>query len=115
SAATSDAHVWDEEVAALEAILDDRFKTSSHDQCSIRADSDSAVPATYYFRRPASGYPDTPPIITIDAPDVPSYVRLSAIKRAVTYAQDNLCGDSMIFNLLEWLESSMPDIIQKPG
>src|SRR6202000_927525 len=74
-----------------------------------------AVPAPYYFRRPASGYPDTPPIITIDAPDVPSYVRLSAIKRAVTYAQDNLCGDSMIFNLLEWLESSMPDIIQNPG
>jgi HrpA-like RNA helicase len=112
---TSDAHVWDEEMSALESILDDRFKASGPDQCSIRPDPTSAIPATYYFRRPVSGYPHVPPMIAIEAPNLPSYVRLSAVKKAITYAQDSLLGDSMVFNILEWLESSMPDIIQNPG
>ncbi|KAJ9613469.1 putative ATP-dependent RNA helicase ucp12 [Cladophialophora chaetospira] len=111
----ADAQVWDEEMAALKAIHEERVTLSSKDQCSIRAEPTSAVPATYHFRRPAVGYPHTPPILTIEAPNLPSYVRLSAVRRAVIYAQENLMGDSMIFNLLEWLESSMPEIVAHPG
>ncbi|KIW64157.1 hypothetical protein PV04_09111 [Phialophora macrospora] len=112
---TSDAHVWEEEMNALESILDDRFKASGPDQCSIRPDPASDIPATYHFRRPVSGYPHVPPMVTIEAPSLPSYVRLSAVKKAITYAQDSLLGDSMVFNILEWLQSSMPDITQNPG
>ncbi|ETI21187.1 hypothetical protein G647_07531 [Cladophialophora carrionii CBS 160.54] len=110
-----DSQVWDEEMNALESILDNRFKASAPDQCSIRSDSTSEIPATYHFRRPVSGYPDVPPIVTVEAPNLPSYIRLSAVKKAITYAQDSLLGDSMVFNILEWLESSMPDIIRNPG
>ena len=111
----ANSNVWNEEVRALEAILDDRFATSSPNQCSVRAAQDSKVPATYHFQQPASGYPNLPPIITIESPGLPSHVRLSAIKRAVKYAHDTLLGDPMLFNLLEWLESSLPGIVEYPG
>ena len=112
---TAEADVWHEEVTALKAILDDRFSTSHSDQISIHANASSGIPATYHFRRPVSGYPNAPPIITIEASGIPSRARLSAIKKAVTYAQENLLGDSMLFNLLEWLETSLPDILENPG
>ena len=107
--------VWDEEVEALEAILPDRFVAACRNQCSIRADPTSKISATYHFQRPIQGYPNVPPIIKVEAPGVPSHVRLSATKKAVSYAQENLRGDSMVFNLLEWLETSMPGILQNPG
>ena len=111
----ADRNIWDEEIAALEAILADRFVASTPEKCSILADPNATVPATYHFRCPTSGYPDVPPIITVEAANLPSHVRLSATKRAVTYAHENLLGDSMVFNLLDWLERSLPDIIQNPG
>ncbi|KIW98117.1 uncharacterized protein Z519_01701 [Cladophialophora bantiana CBS 173.52] len=113
--AESNTHVWAEEMTALEAILDERFKLSGPDRCSIQADPSSNVSGTFHFRCPTSGYPNRPPVVSIEAPEIPSYIRLSATKRAVRYAQEHLLGDSMVFNLLEWLESSMPNIIEDPG
>ncbi|OAP57430.1 hypothetical protein AYL99_08168 [Fonsecaea erecta] len=111
----SNAHLWDEEMLALEAILDRRFKLSGANRCSIQADPNSKISATFHFRRPSSGYPNRSPVISIEAPQIPSYIRLSATKRALIYAQEQLLGDSMIFSLLEWLESSIPSIIDNPG
>ncbi|KIY01334.1 uncharacterized protein Z520_02886 [Fonsecaea multimorphosa CBS 102226] len=115
AALESDEHVWDEEMTALEAILDRRFQRSDRNLCSIQADPNSKISATFHFRRPISGYPSRSPVISIEAPQIPSYIRLSVTKRAVRYAQGHLLGDSMIFSLLEWLESSMPSIIEDPG
>ncbi|KIW33890.1 uncharacterized protein PV07_00705 [Cladophialophora immunda] len=111
----SNAPVWDEEMTALEAILDERFNIPARNRCSILADHSLKFSATFHFRRPTSGYPNRPPVVSIEAPQIPSYIRLSATKRAIQYAQDHLLGDSMIFSLLEWLESSMPTIIEDPG
>lgn len=112
---TTDAHAWDEEMTTLKAILDDRFTMSGSSRCSIQADSNSHVAATYHFQRPSSGYPNAAPIFTIEAGLLPSYVRLGVTKKAITYAQESLLGDSMIFSLLEWVESNLPDLIQNPG
>ncbi|EXJ94253.1 hypothetical protein A1O1_02646 [Capronia coronata CBS 617.96] len=112
----TDENTWAEEMTTLEAILDERFSLDKPDQCSIRADPSSNVSATFQFRCPTSGYPNSsPPIILIKAPTLPSYVRLSITKRATIYAQENLLGDQMIFSLLEWLETSIPSIVANPG
>lgn len=111
-----DSDIWAEEMMALEAILDKRFSAKSPDRCSIRADPNASFSATFHFRRPSSGYPSSsPPVISVEAPTIPSYIRLSAVKQAITYAQENLFGDQMIFSLLEWLQESMPGIIDNPG
>ncbi|KAH0842951.1 hypothetical protein AYO21_03334 [Fonsecaea monophora] len=113
--AEGSADVWDEEMTALDAILAERFKLSGHYRCSIQADPHSKISATFHFRRPTSGYPSRLPIVSIEAPEIPSHIRLSATKRVCQYAQEHLLGDPMIFSLLEWLESSMPNIIDNPG
>ncbi|KAJ4509756.1 putative ATP-dependent RNA helicase ucp12 [Exophiala dermatitidis] len=108
--------IWTEEMTTLEAILDDRFTLDNPNQCSIRADPNLNIPAIFQFRRPTTGYPSSrPPLILVKAPTLPSYVRLSITKKAVTYAQENLLGDQMIFSLLEWLETNIPSIIADPG
>ncbi|KIX04463.1 uncharacterized protein Z518_05331 [Rhinocladiella mackenziei CBS 650.93] len=113
---TTETDIWAEEMTALKAILDERFTADGPDCCVIKTDPTSAISATFRFQRPSSGYPSSlPPIISIRAPELPSYVRLSIVKGAVNYAQENLLGDSMIFRLLEWLDNSVPAIIESPG
>lgn len=107
--------IWAEEMTTLEAILGDRFTASGLNQCSIQSESLTEISAIFHFRCPASGYPSSPPVVSVEAPKLPSHVRLSIIRNAVSYAQRHLRGDQMIFSLLEWLESSIPGIIQNPG
>lgn len=111
----ADAAVWSDEIMALEAILAERFTLRSENHCEIKSDPSSTIPATYHFRRPKSGYPvSSIPVFSVDAPSLPSHIRLSILKRGVKYAQTHLIGDQMIFGLLEWLEMSIPDIAQNP-
>lgn len=111
----ADAETWSEEMMALEAILGERFTSHSANHCSIISDPSLPVPATYHFREPKSGYPTSSvPIFSVEAPSLPSHIRLSVLKRGVEYAQSHLLGDQMIFSLLEWLETSLPDIVRNP-
>ncbi|EXJ84540.1 hypothetical protein A1O3_05209 [Capronia epimyces CBS 606.96] len=111
-----DGDIWAEEMTTLEAILDERFTLEGPNKCSIQADQTSNLPAVFHFRRPITGYPaSSPPVILVEAPTLPSYVRLSITKKAIIHAQENLLGDQMIFSLLEWLETSIPSIIANPG
>ncbi|KAK5224689.1 putative ATP-dependent RNA helicase ucp12 [Exophiala xenobiotica] len=114
--ALSNTEAWTEEMTTLEAILAERFTSNKDGQCSIKSSPDSSISATFDFQRPVHGYPiSSPPIITIRDGKMPSYVRLSIIKQAVQYAQGHLLGDQMIFSLLEWLEESIPRIMENPG
>ena len=111
----SDTSLWSDEIMALEAILAERFTLRSENHCELKSDPDSAISATYSFRQPKSGYPNSSvPVFSIDAPHLDSHTRLSILKRGVQYAQSNLLGQQMIFGLLDWLETSASDIIQNP-
>ncbi|KAJ9639109.1 putative ATP-dependent RNA helicase ucp12 [Knufia peltigerae] len=112
----SDADLWAEEMTALEAIFAERVTVADKSQFSIKVTPSSSLQSTLMFRLPKHGYPIcTPPILVIHDTKMPSYVRLSIIKRAVEFAQENLLGDQMVFSLIEWLEESIPKIVEQPG
>lgn len=101
---------------ALSAVYADRFVKTGLRSCSIRSES-SANPIIYHFQQPSRGYPSIAvPVIAIDGQDhIPAYIRLSATRQAVNYARESLAGDQMIFALLDWIEVSLPGIIDNPG
>ncbi|KAK3048801.1 putative ATP-dependent RNA helicase ucp12 [Extremus antarcticus] len=111
---TSD-EAWDEEFVTLEAILGDRF--TNHDRiCTIRLEllTPSGKPVLLRARPPAGHYPDSLPILSVEA-ELPAYIRLSILKQCLEFATGTLMGQQMLYNILDWLETEMPAIINKPG
>lgn len=109
------AETWQEELDTLGAIFADRFSIRSSDECAIQGESKMAS-SSFHFRRPLGNYPQTClPIIVIHSKDIPAYIRLSATRRALQFAAESLLGGPMIFNLVEWLETNLPNILEDPG
>lgn len=116
SVADGDDETWVEEATTLEAIFGERYHRISAKVCEIKSEA-SELPAntTFRFQRPSSHYPSTPPVISIQAKGVPAYIRLSAIRQAVQHSEQNFSGESMIFNIMDWLEVNLPTIMENPG
>ncbi|KAJ6144763.1 hypothetical protein N7470_008658 [Penicillium chermesinum] len=107
---------WPEEQETLEAIFGERYSRVSPKVCEIKSEAPEIPKGTVFrFHEPAVHYPAVPPVISIHAKGIPAYIRLSAIRRAVQYAEENFSGDPMIFNILDWLEVNLPDIMENPG
>ncbi|KAJ5295593.1 hypothetical protein N7508_010414 [Penicillium antarcticum] len=108
--------VWTEEQSTLEAIFGERYHRISEKICEINSEaSDIPENTTFRFQKPSAHYPTSAPVISIYSKGVPAYIRLSAIRRAVQYAEENYSGESMIFNILDWLEVNLPNIMENPG
>ena len=106
-----DLDVWEDEAASLEAIFADRYYSKvASDVVSISSESQEL--ASFHFRK-SKAYPAQAPVIAIHS-KLPAYIRLSATRQAITFAQ-SLLGDAMVYNIVEWLESSLPGIIESPG
>ena len=116
AASEGDELVWAEEQNTLEAIFGERYCRISAKVCEIKSEAPE-VPAntSFRFQEPSARYPISPPIISIQANRVPTYIRLSAIRQAVQYAEENFSGEPMIFNILDWLETNLPGIVENPG
>lgn len=111
---TTGEDVWNDEMATLEAIFDDRFSLLSSSSCSVKLQLDKAP--IVIFRKPRDYPVSAVPVIGIQSADLPAYIRLSATQQAVIFARDNLLGDSnMIFALVEFLETNLPRITENPG
>ncbi|KAJ5102093.1 hypothetical protein NUU61_004315 [Penicillium alfredii] len=111
-----DAEAWTEEQSALEAIFGERYVRVSEKVCEIKSEALNLPENTSFrFQQPSTHYPTTPPVISIQAKGIPAYIRLSAIRRAIKYAEENFSGEPMIFNILDWLEMGMPEIMENPG
>jgi ATP-dependent RNA helicase DHX57 len=107
---------WQEELGTLGAIFGDRFSSTSPDECSIQGDSITRASLTFHFRRPLGDYPQSSvPLVAIHSKDIPAYIRLSAVRRALNSAAESLMGGPMIYNLVEWLETNLPAILADPG
>lgn len=116
TASEGSAEAWAEEQDTLEAIFGDRYARISAQVCEIKSEaSEIPVNAIFRFQEPSTHYPMAPPIISIQATGIPAYIRLSAIRRAVQYAEQNFSGEPMIFNILDWLEANLPGIMENPG
>ncbi|KAJ5894059.1 hypothetical protein N7495_005750 [Penicillium taxi] len=111
-----DADAWAEEQDTLEAIFEERYTRVSAKVCEIKSEA-SEIPenTSFRFQEPSVHYPTAPPVISIQAKGIPAYIRLSAIRQAVQYAEISFCGESMIFNILDWLEVNLPAIMENPG
>ncbi|KAL4912272.1 P-loop containing nucleoside triphosphate hydrolase protein [Aspergillus aurantiobrunneus] len=107
---------WAEEQEMLEAIFGERYSAQSPKVCTIECESlDGAGMICFRFQRPSEHYPSSVPIISIQAENIPAYIRLSAIRQVVKFAEETFLGEHMIYNIIDWLEAHLPEIIQDPG
>lgn len=107
--------VWSEEMSTLEAIYGSRFSADSLDACQIVLQVEKApYPFTLHVVL-SSTYPAVPPIFWVSAQTLPAYIRLSIIRLAVERMKVDMLGQPMIFNLVDWLESEIMGIIERPG
>ncbi|KAL4958054.1 P-loop containing nucleoside triphosphate hydrolase protein [Aspergillus filifer] len=107
---------WAEEQETLEAIFGEKYSAKSPEVCTIECDSPDGSGTIYFrFQRPSENYPSTVPIISIQKDEIPAYIRLSAIRQAVKFAEENFLGEQMIYNIIDWLETNLPGIIEDPG
>lgn len=111
----TDNDAWDEEQEVLSSIYSDKHERVATDLCRIRLECSSLDGSAYIsIRRPQRPYPDTPPVISLDA-RLPAYIRLVVTKRAVQHALLEWIGTQMIFNLVDWIENNIVEIIERPG
>lgn len=107
---------WSEEADALQAIFGDRYKRVSEIMYEIRAEvANMTKPITFRFQKPTKPYPVHPPVISVISDGLPAYIRLSAVRKAILYATKDLAGTQMVFSLVDWLETNIPEIIENPG
>ena len=113
---SEDEDLWAEEQETLEAIFGERFSRLSPKVCEVQGDPESfRQPLSFKFQRPSGHYPSMPPVISIQAKGIPSYIRLSAIRQAVQHADSCFLGEPMIYNILDWLEMNLPKVMENPG
>ncbi|KAL8829617.1 MAG: hypothetical protein Q9191_001910, partial [Dirinaria sp. TL-2023a] len=106
--------VWAEEQATLQAIYGDRFTADNSTSCHIDLEvAEAKNPFTLHLRRSLS-YPATPPIVSVVSFKLPAHIRLSIIRQAVEAACRDMLGQPMIFNIMDWLETSINHIVENP-
>lgn len=114
--AENEEDAWEEEQSTLEAIFGEQYSNARPEVCEIKSESSNLPKSTTFrFQRPSGHYPSSPPVIAIQSKDIPAYIRLSAIRQAVQHAEENFLGEPMVYNMLDWLEASLPSIMERPG
>jgi HrpA-like RNA helicase len=106
---------WVEEQETLEAIFGERYSSKSPEVCEIECELPGGEAILLRFQRPSAHYPSSVPIISIQTDKIPAYIRLSAIRQVVKFAEGNFLGEQMIYNIIDWLETHLPKIIEDPG
>lgn len=109
---------WDDEMESLESVFGDRFRRPESDVCQVRIDSvvngaDGDMETYVQFRR-TPHYPRQ--VILSVVARLPSYIKLSIIKRASAYVQHELADEPMkIYLVAEWVQDNINSIIESPG
>ena len=107
--------IWIEEQDTLESIFADRYLKISSDQCQVHLRiPHSKLMCTLHVRKSKS-YPHTAPIVSVSCSSLPAYIRLSIIRRVVKHAETDHLGQPMVFDLVDWLELHVPQIVENPG
>lgn len=114
SSAASDA-IWAEEQETLNSIYGHRHSITSKFMCQIELDCPDLESPLILIVRKSKAYPTITPSMSIASSNLPSYILLSIYRQAIEYANANLLNQSMIFNLVDWMEGEIPRIIQNPG
>ena len=112
---SSNDSVWSEEMSTLEAIYGSRFSADSSNACQVVLQAQKApYPFTLHVIL-SSTYPTEPPVFWVSAQTLPAYIKLSITRLAVERIKVDMLGQQMIFNLVDWLESEIMGIVERPG
>ncbi|KAI1175456.1 DEAD/DEAH box helicase [Nemania sp. FL0916] len=109
---------WSDEMESLNSVFGDHFKRISDELCQIRIDSVTNGPKKNIetfaqFRRP-SRYPSE--VIVSIVSDLPSYIKLSVVKKTLGYLTESLSEEPMkIYFAIDWIQQNINEIIEKPG
>ena len=113
---TNEGTIWSEEQTTLEAIFGDRLKSPSPEICQIQLNIPHFKSSCILnIRRPTRSYPSIAPVVSVSSTSLPAYIRLSIIRQVIQHADKNLLGEPMIFNMVDWLEAEIPNIVEHPG
>lgn len=109
---------WDEELASLEALYSEQYSRLGPDVCQIRLvdvtnGAKKNVEASIQIRK-SPNYPSH--LILSVVADLPSYIKLSIIKKALAYMAESLQGeDTKMFYVISWIQEHVNEIVDRPG
>ncbi|OAA66120.1 DEAD/DEAH box helicase [Cordyceps fumosorosea ARSEF 2679] len=108
---------WREEMDSLEAMYGNLFSREDADTVRIQLESVKNPPhkveASLQIRR-SSNYPNT--LILGILANLPSYIKLSIIRKALEYMDSSLREEPMkVYLVLDWIQQNINDIIEHPG
>ncbi|KAI4272480.1 MAG: hypothetical protein LQ337_005278 [Flavoplaca oasis] len=105
---------WKEEQETLGAIFGHRYTPTSTSLVEISLQVEHLAACKLRIRR-SMLYPKTLPTLSVISSSIPAHIRLSAIRQLLLFAESNLLGEPMVFNLIDWLENELPSIVDNPG
>ncbi|KAF4119604.1 ATP-dependent RNA helicase DHX57 [Geosmithia morbida] len=109
---------WQEETASLEAMYGDNFEREGDKVIQIRLEGvknagKANIDASLRVRM-APSYPKN--LILSVVASMPSYIKLSVIRKALAYMHDELRDEpTKIFLVVDWIQQNINDIIEHPG
>lgn len=109
---------WTDEIDSLGSVFGENFNRVSDGVCQIRIESvrngaRNNIDTHVQIRKPPR-YP-AEIIVTIMA-DLPSYIKLSVIKKTLAYINESLSEEPMkIYFAVDWIQQNINDIIERPG
>ena len=106
---------WTEERETLSSIFGDRFSQAAPDLYNIRLQVPQSTATFTLAIRRSKLYPQRPPVVSIFSHGLPAYIRLSIVRQSIQYVTLELLEQPMIFNLVDWLENEIPNIVENPG
>ena len=107
--------VWTEEQETLSSIFGERFTIVECHLFQVQLYITELQDPFSLSIRKSRMYPQQPPTVSIISPGLPAYIRLSIIRQLVKHAAADLLGEPMIFNVVDWLENNIPQIVNYPG
>lgn len=109
---------WEEEVGSLEAMYGEHFSREGDKIIRIKLDSvkngQQAAAETFLQVRRAATYPQI--LILAIIANLPSYIKLSIVKKALAHVDESLRDEPMkIFLAMDWIQQNINGIVENPG
>ncbi|KAI1093892.1 P-loop containing nucleoside triphosphate hydrolase protein [Rostrohypoxylon terebratum] len=109
---------WNDEMESLSSVFGEHFKRISNDVCQIRIETVNNGPKkdveTYAQFRKTPRYPAE--IVVAIVSDLPSYIKLSVVKKTLAYLTESLSEEPMkIYFAVDWIQQNINSIIESPG
>lgn len=108
---------WQQEMESLGSVFGEQFAWPSNEVCQIKlngvVNGSKNIEAMVQIRK-SSCYPRQ--IILTVVADLPSYIKLSVIKKALVFVDESLSEEEIkIYFLVDWLQQNINEVIERPG